>query len=83
LDRLQSTNDVQAGIPPLLAVRLCDFLYRFGHGQGSIALSLLYKDGVLAAESDAANPLAAKQPHFPANAKSCIFSTTCTPRSYT
>jgi hypothetical protein len=51
-----------------------DFLYRFGHGLDGIALSsLLFQDGVLADDADAANPLAAKKPHFPPKAKSCIF----------
>src|SRR3954454_6560088 len=51
-----------------------DLLYRFGKGLGSAALSsLLLEDGLFAAESKNADPLAPKPPHFPAKAKSCIF----------
>src|SRR5690348_8280124 len=50
-----------------------DFLFRFGRGVGSLALtSLLYGDQYLRAEATA-DPLAPKPPHFPAKAKSCIF----------
>lgn len=51
-----------------------DFFHRFGQGIGSIALtSLLAQDGLLAAESGGADPLAPKKPHLPAKAKSIIF----------
>jgi hypothetical protein len=51
-----------------------DFLYRAGGGLGGIALSwLLARDGLAAEEKKAANPLAAKPPHFEAKAKSIIF----------
>src|SRR5918911_3566938 len=48
-----------------------DFLFRAGGGFGALALSwLLARDGYAA---PAANPLAARPPHFPARAKSVIF----------
>ena len=51
-----------------------DFLYRFGRGVGSLALSsLLCRDGWLQAAETAQDPLAPKQPHFAAKAKACIF----------
>ena len=51
-----------------------DFVYRFGKGLGSLALSsLLYSDGRLAAAARSANPLLPKKPHFTPKAKSCIF----------
>src|SRR5437773_357092 len=51
-----------------------DFLYRFGKGLGSMALSsLLYRDDWLEANSNLGDPLAVKPSHFPAKAKSCIF----------
>jgi uncharacterized protein DUF1501 len=47
------------------------FLTSTASGLGLVALaSLLKDDGLLAA--DAVNPLAPKQPHFPAKAKACI-----------
>ena len=50
-----------------------DLLSRFGRGMGSIALtSLLHQTGALSAAPVAGDPLAAKKPHFPAKAKSCI-----------
>jgi hypothetical protein len=54
-----------------------DFLFRAGGGFGGLALSwLLVRDGFAAAKElpgKAANPLAAKKPHFRAKAKSVIF----------
>ena len=51
-----------------------DFLYGFGRGVGSLALSsLLCRDGWLQAADTAPDPLAPKQPHFAAKAKACIF----------
>src|SRR4051794_40236118 len=48
-----------------------EFLYRAGGGFGALALSwLLARDGRAA---PAANPLAAKPPHFPARANAVIF----------
>jgi len=50
-----------------------DFLYHFGRGLGSVALtSLLAQDGLLKAEGST-SPLAPKPGHFPPMAKSCIF----------
>jgi uncharacterized protein (DUF1501 family) len=43
-------------------------------GLGGAALSwLLMNEGILSSEPTAANPLAARQPHFPPKAKACIF----------
>ena len=51
-----------------------DFLYRFGKGLGSLALSsMLYQDSWLQAASNTVNPLLAKKPHFAPKAKSVIF----------
>ena len=51
-----------------------DFVYRFGKGLGSLALSsLLFSDGRLAAAARAEDPLIPKKPHFTPKAKSCIF----------
>jgi hypothetical protein len=54
-----------------------DFLYRAGGGLGGIALSwLLARDGAAGERETgkpAANPLAARKPHFEAKAKSVIF----------
>jgi hypothetical protein len=53
-----------------------EFLYEAGGGFGALALSwLLARDGYAGAApaKPAANPLAAKPPHFPARAKSVIF----------
>ena len=51
-----------------------DFLYRFGKGLGSLALSsMLYQDSWLQAASQTVNPLLAKKPHFAPKAKSVIF----------
>jgi hypothetical protein len=67
-------NCVEAPPDPRLgALGRRDFLFRFGRGVGSLALtSLLYRDEYLHAETPA-DPLAPKPPHFPAKAKSCIF----------
>ena len=51
-----------------------DFLYRFGTGVGSLALSsLLYEDACLVAAARTEDQLTPKSPHLPAKAKSCIF----------
>jgi hypothetical protein len=51
-----------------------DFLFRAGGGFGGLALSwLLARDGQAGEAKPAANPLAARAPHFPARAKSVIF----------
>src|SRR5947209_6081814 len=55
-----------------------DFLFQAGGGFGAVALSwLLARDGHAAGRPAvlhaSANPLAARQPHFPARAKSVIF----------
>jgi hypothetical protein len=50
-----------------------DFLYHAGGGLGGLALSwLLARDGYASAPA-AANPLAARPPHFPARADAVIF----------
>lgn len=50
------------------------FLQRAGAGFGSVALAhLLAQQGLLAAETAAANPLAPRPVHFPAKAKSVIW----------
>lgn len=50
------------------------FLTSTASGLGGLALAwMLWKDGVLASELPSTNPLAPRQPHFPARAKSCIF----------
>ncbi len=67
-DRVEPAPD-----PRLGGLGRRDFLFRLGGGVGSVALSyLLHQDGFLAAQ-DSDNPLAPKAPHFPAQAKSCIF----------
>jgi hypothetical protein len=52
-----------------------DFIFRAGGGFGALALSwLLARDGYAADKGKpSANPLMAKQPHFPAKAQSIIF----------
>lgn len=51
-----------------------DFLYSFGKGLGSLALSsLLYREEGLATSSQSVDPLIPKTSHFTAKAKSCIF----------
>ena len=51
-----------------------DFLFKSGGGIGGIALSyLLARDGLAAEKKPGANPLAARNPHFPGRAKSVIF----------
>lgn len=50
------------------------FFRNCGVGVGSLALgSLMQRDNCSAAPSTSANPLAPKQPHFPAKAKSVIY----------
>ena len=50
-----------------------DFLLRAGGGFGGLALSWLLARDARAAEARAVNPLAAREPHFKARAKSVIF----------
>lgn len=50
-----------------------DFLYRFGQGLGSLALSSVLADDGLLAKLDGDDPLAPKKGHRPPKAKSCIF----------
>ncbi|MFN0171941.1 MAG: DUF1501 domain-containing protein [Bryobacteraceae bacterium] len=50
-----------------------DFLYRFGQGLGSVALSSLLAGDGLMGEVAPENPLAPRQGHHAAKAKSCIF----------
>jgi Protein of unknown function (DUF1501) len=51
-----------------------DFLTRTGGGFGMLALTaMLQEQGLLADESAAPNPVAVKQPHFPARAQRVIF----------
>ena len=51
-----------------------EFLTSATSGLGAIALgSMLKNDGLLAAETISNNPLATRESHFPATAKSCIF----------
>src|SRR3954471_17252152 len=50
-----------------------DFLSRAGGGLGLLALAGLLEQDELRAGSEAANPLAPKQPHFDAKAKSVIW----------
>jgi Protein of unknown function (DUF1501) len=57
--------------PPLPSRR--ELLVRGGAGFGALALNYLLQTDRTAAASEAANPLAAKKPHFPAKAKSVIF----------
>ena len=67
-------NQVERVDPRLGEIGRRDFVYRFGKGLGSLALSsLLYRDGRLAAAARSANPLLPKKPHFTPKAKSCIF----------
>ena len=67
-------NQVERVDPRLGEIGRRDFVYRFGKGLGSLALSsLLYSDGRLAAAARSANPLLPKKPHFTPKAKSCIF----------
>jgi len=51
-----------------------EFLTSSASGLGAAALtSLLAREGVMAATVDSSNPLAPKLPHFPPQAKQCIF----------
>ena len=50
-----------------------EFLARAGAGFGSLALASLLARDAAAATSRIVNPLAAKPPHFPAQAKSVIW----------
>ena len=51
-----------------------EFLTSTASGLGALALgSMLKDDGLLAAGTSSANPLALRQSHFPATAKNCIF----------
>ena len=51
-----------------------DFLFRFGRGLGSLALSsLLFQDNLRGARGRLEDPLIPKAPHFQSKAKSCIF----------
>jgi hypothetical protein len=51
-----------------------DFFTRAGSGLAGIALAqMLHEDGLLAASGSVADPLAPKQTHFPAKAKSIIW----------
>ncbi len=51
-----------------------DFLATTAGGIGALALgSMLHADGLLEDTSRPLNPLAPRQPHFPARAKRCIF----------
>ncbi len=65
-----------ASPPPIYRTRR-DFLKRVGNGFGLLALAgLLEQEGLLvspARTAEAANPLAPKQSHFPAKAKSVIW----------
>ena len=50
------------------------FFSQCGVGLGAMALAgLLREDGLAAPQIDPAHPLAPRQPHFPAKAKSVIF----------
>ena len=49
------------------------FFEQCGVGLGAIALSQLFRQNGFAATVQGANPLAPKQPHFPAKAKNVIF----------
>ena len=70
-----------SNLGPLVESSLMDrrgFMYQLGSGVGSVALSwLLNQDRATAAEvlgtKLTLNPMLAKQPHFPARAKACIF----------
>jgi len=67
------TNQPQIALPPGISRR--QLLSRMGTGMGALGLAgLLADDGLLAATStsEALNPLAARQPHFPAKAKRII-----------
>ena len=67
-------NQVESFDPRLGEIGRRDFVYRFGKGLGSLALSsLLFSDGRLAAAARSENPLLPKKPHFTPKAKSCIF----------
>jgi len=67
-------SNVERPDPRLGELGRRDFLFRFGKGLGSMALtSLLHTDGWLQANGIQGDPLAPKVPHFPAKAKSCIF----------
>jgi hypothetical protein len=60
--------------PSILAATRRHFFGQCGVGIGAMALSgLLADDGWTAPKIDPANPLSARQPHFPAKAKSVIF----------
>jgi len=67
-------DQVEQFDPRLGEIGRRDFVYRFGKGLGSLALSsLLFSDGRLAAAARAEDPLIPKKPHFTPKAKSCIF----------
>src|SRR4051794_16005425 len=57
--------------PPARSRR--DFLFRAGGGLGGMALCWLLARGGPATQRPAANPLAARPPHFPAQANAVIF----------
>ncbi len=60
--------------PASLFLARRQFLTSSASGLGGAALaSLLCKDGLFAREPTGTNPLAAREPHFPAKAKACIF----------
>src|SRR5438445_251166 len=63
--------------PPLMYRTRREFLKRVGNGFGLLALAgLLEQEGLLTSilsGAEAVNPLAPKQPHFPAKAKSVIW----------
>jgi len=68
-------QDVESSPDPRLGeLGRRDFIYRFGRGLGSVALSsLLCQEGLLSKVEASSNPLAPKPPHLPGKAKSCIF----------
>ncbi len=67
-------NQVERPDPRLGEIGRRDFVYRFGKGLGSLALSsMLFRDGRLAAAAKSVDPLLPKKPHFTPKAKSCIF----------
>ena len=72
--RQYRSNNVEAIDPNLDNLGRRDFLFRFGRGAGSVALSqMLFQDGLLASAESSKDPLIPKIPHFAPKAKSCIF----------
>src|SRR5688500_10392163 len=76
-DEISMTNQIRnpkSKIQNLRAATRRHFFAQCGVGIGAMALNaMLQADGVAAPTIDPAHPLAPRQPHFPAKAKSVIY----------